>query len=63
MDYAMKLSIPTKADESNVAVALIKSGRPWMAFSLMVVCRTLWSLAIIVPAITAAVYGFRYLWR
>jgi hypothetical protein len=59
MDYAMKLPIPTKADESNVAVALIKSGRPWMGYTLMVVCRVLWCMTIVGLAIVAAGYGLR----
>jgi hypothetical protein len=55
----MKLSIPTKTDEANVAVTLIKSGRPWLGFSLVVVCRALWCLTVLAMAIIGIVYGLR----
>lgn len=55
----MKLSIPTKTDEATVAVTLIKSGRPWMAYSLVIVCRALWCLTVIALAFAGIAYGLR----
>lgn len=53
----MKLSIPTKADETNVAVTLIKSGRPWMGYTLIIVCRALGCLTVIGLAVLGKAYG------
>lgn len=58
MGRAMKLSIPTKTDEANVAVTLIKSGRPWMGYTLILVCRALWCLTVIGLAVLGWAYGF-----
>jgi hypothetical protein len=59
MSRAMKLSIPTRDNEANVAVALIKSGRPWMGYSLVIVCRALWCLTLLAGAVLGAIYGFQ----
>lgn len=59
MGRAMKLSIPTKADEANVAMTLIKSGRPWMGYTLMIVCRALWCITVIGLAVLGTIFGLR----
>lgn len=55
----MKLSISPKDNEANVAVALVKRGHPWLAYSLVIACRMLWALTVIGLAIVAAAYGVR----
>jgi hypothetical protein len=55
----MKLSIPTSNEEANVAMTLIKSGRPWMGYSLVIVCRFLWCLTVIAVAVVGMIYGLR----
>lgn len=54
----MKLPISRKTDESNVAVTLVKSGRPWMGYSLVVVCHVLWCITAICLAVAAS-HGLR----
>lgn len=59
MGRAMKLPILTKTAEANVAVELIKRGRPWMGFSLMVISRVIGLLIAIAFATLGAIYGLR----
>lgn len=58
MGWTMKLSIPTINSEANVAVTLINSGRPWLGFSLVIVCRVLTCLTVIALAVLSMSYGF-----
>lgn len=58
MGRAMKLNIPTRDNVANVAVTLIKSGRPWMGYSLMMVCHAFTCLSIALAAV-GCLYGLR----
>ncbi len=53
----MKLNLPTRDNETAVAVALIRSGRPWLGYSLVLLCRFLTSVTVAGLAILAWVSG------
>jgi hypothetical protein len=59
MGYAMKPIVLIRTDEANVAVTLIKSGRPWMGYSLFVFCRLLTCLTVVGLAVVGIIYGLR----
>lgn len=59
MDGAMKLSIPKGSNEANVAVTLIKSGRPWLGYSLVIICRLLWCFTVAGLVVLGMRYGLR----
>lgn len=59
MGNAMKLPIPRKSDDTSVALALVKSGRPWMGYTLTIICHALGCLGAIACAILIALYAHR----